>query len=885
MASRVRNSGMTATVREPQGRRHDDERGNRPKPVLPVPPDDVEKYAYLNRSLPYLFAWLVVGFLFLAGSQVIAEIRIPAALVLAPFTALYVIYQLISLPVNFTGRSFSLSAHRRKVVRWNPHRYPDVDIYLPICGEDPEILENTWHGVAKLIRAYPGRAIAYVLDDGADETARRMAAYMGFTYVVRPNRGWYRKAGNLRYAFAHTRGEFFLILDADFVPRADLFAELLPYFDDPDIAIVQSPQYFRTAPEQTWIERAGSAIQEIFYRSIQVSRDRYGAAICVGTCAIYRRAALEPHGGPHLIAYAEDVHTGLDVHKDGKRLVYVPVNLASGTSPDNIHAFVHQQVRWCTGNIFTVILGRLWTVRMSLLARLSHISGFFYYVSSAVAVFSVPLFPVVLLLFAPRSVRLSNLLLFGPSLWTGMVMYPNWHLSDYRLRDVLPLTIIRGWAHVLAIWDYVRGRTLKWQPSGARVNRVRRLWWSLIIWNGGIAVLWLVLTGYRIEQTHSLQFLIIGVTGLVNASVTVRAIYAMSERGQRLRHAPSPAPYNPKRQARSRNTFAIAFSVLLAAAVTVAAVAVSRMPTSGKSDALPPLHISKPVAPGRPPALDQLGHPILGVYDGGATPSYANLAQWNTAVGSPASLVLYYNGWGESFQSAFAATARSHGAELVVDLDPTGRQNLAQIARGAGDAWLRIYAQQVATYGSPVVIAFAHEMNGNWYPWGYGHQSPGTYVAAWRHVVQLFRDEGASNVTWLWTVNDTGAANSPPLRPWWPGRQWVNWVGIDGYYYYPTDTFAKVFGQTIAQIRTFTDSPVLIAETAVGTTSDRETQIKALLAGARADDLLGLIWFDEKQNDGIYHQDWRLEDDLAALAEFRYRLKNYLAKGGGYNSG
>lgn len=870
MAPRSGGIGMTAPVRSPEGSRDERQQGPRPRPVLPVPPDDVEKYEYLNRALPYLAAWLIVGFLFLAASQVITEIRIRPALILAPFTALYAVYQLMSLPINFTGRSFSLSAHRRKVTSWNPRRYPDVDIYLPICGEDLEILENTWRAVAKLIRAYPGRAIAYVLDDGADAAARRMAAYMDFAYIVRPNRGWYRKAGNLRYAFQRTSGEFFLILDADFTPRADLLVELLPYFDDPDIAIVQSPQFFRTTPEQTWVERAGSAIQEVFYRSIQVSRDRYGAAICVGTCAIYRRTALEPHGGPHLIEYAEDVHTGLDVHKDGKRLVYIPVNLASGTSPDNLHAFVHQQVRWCTGNIFTVILSRLWTVKMSLPARLSHVSGFFYYVSSAVSVFSIPVFPVVLLLFSPKSIRLSNLLLFGPSLWTGLVMYPNWHLSDYRLRDVLPLTIIRGWAHVLAIWDYVRGRTLKWQPSGAKVNRVRRLWWSLIIWNGGIALVWLGLTAYRMQQTHSLQFLITAVTGVVNASVTVRAIYALSERGQRPRRSERPATYSPKSRARSRNTFAIACSVLLAAA-TVAAVVVSRIPSgdSGRSAALPALHIVKPVG--------ENGQPIIGMYGDTVPNSWTSVAQWNESVGIPANLILYYNGWGEGFQAQFAATARAHGAELLVDLDPTGNKNLTQIAHGAGDGWLRYYAREVAAYGYPVVISFAHEMNGNWYSWGAGHQPASAYVAAWRHVVQLFRDEGASNVTWMWTVNSTNAAGNNPLRQWWPGQAWVNWVGIDGYYYRSTDTFDSVFGKTAAQIRTFTSAPILISETGVGTTPDRETQIKNLLAGVQANHMLGIVWFNKAQHDGVAHQDWRLQDDPAALAEFKSAVQNYLA--------
>jgi cellulose synthase (UDP-forming) len=868
---------MTASVTNPASRRDQERRSVRRRPVLPAPPDDVQKYAYLNRSLPYLSAWLIAGFLFLIASQVITEVRIGAAVVLAPFTALYAIYQLISLPVNFTGRGFSLSAHRAKVVGWEPDSYPDVDIYLPICGEDPAILQNTWNAVWELIEAYQGQAIAYVLDDGADQTARQMAARMGFEYIVRPNRGWCRKSGNLRHAFGLTNGVFCLILDADFTPRADLFAELLPYFDDPDIAIVQSPQYFRTTPEQTWVERAGSAIQEVFYRSIQVSRDRYGAAICVGTCAIYRRAALEPHGGPHLIEYAEDVHTGLDVHKDGKRLVYVPLNLASGTSPDNIHAFVHQQVRWCTGNIFTVILGRLWTVKMSPLARLSHISGFFYYVASALAVFSVPAFPVVLLLFAPQTIRLSNLLLFGPSLWTGLVMYPNWHLSDYRLRDVLPLTIIRGWAHVLAIWDYIRGRTLKWEPSGAKVNRVRRLWWSLIIWNGSVAAVWLGMTAFRLEQTRSLQFLITAVTGVVNASVTARAICAMSERGLLPRSASRPATYNPKSRARPRNAVAIAFSVLLAGA-TVVAVAASGRPTSGTSQALPPVHISKlskPAVRSVKPVIGQ-GHPVVGMYDSGIPQSWTTVAQWNTAIGTPASVILYYNGWGQAFQANFAATARAHGAELLVDLDPTGHQNLTQIAQGAGDAWLRSYAKQVAQYGYPVVIAFAHEMNGNWYPWGYSHQPASAYVAAWRHVVQLFRDEGASNVTWMWTVNAVNAY-SPSLRQWWPGSAWVNWVGIDGYYYYATDTFASVFGLAVAQIRTFTNAPIMIAETAVGTTSDRDAQIENLTAGVRADHMLGFVWFDEAQSDGIYHQDWRLQDDPDALAEFKVAVRSLVA--------
>ena len=142
-----------------------------------------------------------------------------------------------------------------------------------------------------------------------------------------------------------------MILDADFAPRRDFLAETLPYMDDPAIAIVQTPQFFRSSPAQSWIERAAGPIQEVFYRTVQVARDRFDAAICCGTSAVYRRAALEPQGGPTLIAYAEDVHTGLDVRREGWSMAYLPLPLSTGICPDNLDAFVRQQYRWCSGNV------------------------------------------------------------------------------------------------------------------------------------------------------------------------------------------------------------------------------------------------------------------------------------------------------------------------------------------------------------------------------------------------------------------------------------------------------------------------------------------------------------------------------------------------------
>ena len=74
---------------------------------------------------------------------------------------------------------------------------------------------------------------------------------------------------------------------------------------------------------------------------------------------------------------------------------------------------------------------------------------------------------------------------------------------------------------------------------------------------------------------------------------------------------------------------------------------------------------------------------------------------------------------------------------------------------------------------TPVILSFGAEMNGSWYSWGSGHTRPNVFVAAWRHVVSVFRQAGAHNVRWLWTVNSTNAT-AAPLKRWWPGNSYVN---------------------------------------------------------------------------------------------------------------
>jgi hypothetical protein len=242
--------------------------------------------------------------------------------------------------------------------------------------------------------------------------------------------------------------------------------------------------------------------------------------------------------------------------------------------------------------------------------------------------------------------------------------------------------------------------------------------------------------------------------------------------------------------------------------------------------------------------------------------SYSGIEEFARAAGRQPNVVSYYSGWNEQFQLPFARLAAAHGAIPLVQINPEidpghGVIWLSDIASGRYDAYLTNYADQVATYGKAVIISFGHEFNGSWYPWGWRHQSPQEFAAAWRHIVDVFRRQGADNVTWLWDANVTGSKSPAALSQWWPGPGYVTWAGVDGYYRKTDDTWSSVFGPTIAQVQQITSAPILIAETAIGPLGTEPWQLSDLYASIRqSKSYLGLVWFDENKPGLLY----RLED-------------------------
>ncbi|WP_411700879.1 glycosyltransferase family 2 protein [Conyzicola sp.] len=217
-----------------------------------------------------------------------------------------------------------------------------VDVFITVYGEDLDTIERTLVAAMNLRGAH----LTWVLDDGRSDEVRDLVALHGARYIRRLTSNG-AKAGNVNHALSITKGEYFAIFDADFVPKSDFLYETLPFFIDDDVAFVQTPQAYGNM--NNMISRGAGFMQAVFYRFVQPGRNSFNAAFCVGTNVVFRRTAVMDVGGICTDSKSEDVWTSLLLHERGWRSIYIPVTLAIGNAPETIEDYSKQQMRWATG--------------------------------------------------------------------------------------------------------------------------------------------------------------------------------------------------------------------------------------------------------------------------------------------------------------------------------------------------------------------------------------------------------------------------------------------------------------------------------------------------------------------------------------------------------
>jgi beta-mannanase len=299
----------------------------------------------------------------------------------------------------------------------------------------------------------------------------------------------------------------------------------------------------------------------------------------------------------------------------------------------------------------------------------------------------------------------------------------------------------------------------------------------------------------------------------------------------------------------------------------------------------------------------------------GAAPKdhMSELDDFVTAAGQTPALFQYYNAWANAnvqlpFDAVKATYLRNYVppapmAQIVTPMAPIVTwepwdtsidsveqlpYKLSTISNGDWDQYIVPWAMAVRSWGQPLFLRFAHEMNGNWYPWGTANtpvstgtglppngNTPQDYVDAWRHVHDKFRCLDVTNVTWIWAPN-IWYSGSTHLRDVYPGEDYVDWIGIDGYNFgddppdHTWETVDQVFEETLRRLE-FIGKPLMITETACEEVSD------PLSKAAWIDDFFamlnrgktfirGFVWFNEGPPEKIHN--WPIQSSVEATTAF-----------------
>ena len=329
---------------------------------------------------------------------------------------------------------------------------PTVDILVPTYNEPVFILRRTIIGCQAV--DYPHKRV-YLLDDTRRPEVEKLAAELGCEYIARADNR-YAKAGNLNHAIAltaadtHTKSDLIVVFDADFVPTRNFLLRTVGFFQDEQVALIQTPQSFYNSDpiaRNLGLEDILTPEEEVFYRQIQPIRDGAGGVICSGTSFVVRRSALEATGGFVTDSLSEDYFTGIRLAAQGYRLLYLDEKLSAGLAADNMSAHATQRLRWARGTLqaFFIEANPLTIPGLSPVQRLAHLEGLLHWFTSISRVgYLITPLAFSFLGVIPVRATLDELMYFFLPYYVVQLMFFSWlnhHSRSALLSDIYSLVL------------------------------------------------------------------------------------------------------------------------------------------------------------------------------------------------------------------------------------------------------------------------------------------------------------------------------------------------------------------------------------------------------------------------------------------------------------
>ncbi len=813
------------------------------------------------------------------------------------------------------GMFYSLWPRKyRRYTAVNENKNVEMNMFICVCGEPEEVIRETILAAKKARDYYISttnpnvQPKVIVLNDGKAANKdnwrdiQALAEELDVIHIARSVGGGF-KAGNINNGLREIPAQdafntLDIVLDADFAVKEHFLTEIAKPFNNPSIDFAQSPQRYKN--EKTWVAKASAAHQIFFFDHICDSKGHDNALFLCGTNFAIRRSALDSIGGMDTKFITEDYATSLELHLRGSKGVFIPEVLAEGIAPSSLKQYFSQQQRWAKGS-FDVSFHYL---KQIVFGPLTIRQKFHYLLSASYYLIGVRdlilmLAPLPYLFFGLALVNANTwqylAFVYGPLLLYNSILYATLFRNPIKS---LVLDIASFPIFVSAFLSSVFKKELSFIVTIKKYEKENPF--AVYKLQGIVAILLAcgLLYGYQHAVGNvgallnffwaafdviilSLGFYLI-VRENYDFSVFENIVFAIKNSTSRI----------------MSNTFG--YSLLtrgLTAVVVMGLIGyyVTTIPEFQTSASLKTL--SEQISP---TPQKELLVPASGVYYGYYHPSlnaHSNNFKLTTIPEEKTSLSMYYQDWSSTntFDKVYVQKLSENNLVPIITWEPWESKKFStdpsakniyspqSIIEGDHDEYIRKFAKEAADFKQPVFLRFAHEMNGDWYPWG-SKNDPKTYIAMWRHVHNIFEEEGATNVVWVWAPNNTDSHGSTSsMLSYYPGDEYVDWVGFSGFNWGSSNAKTKwlTLDQTIGKAYGELDKlnkPIMLAETS--TTSkggDKEQWFKdALVTLPSYPKIKAVIFF----NQNFKNADFALNSDVdfEKIVKEQIIINDYLLK-------
>jgi len=715
-----------------------------------------------------------------------------------------------------------------------PKVYKDLTVdvlttYYP--GEPYKMTTQTLLAIKEI--SYPHTT--YLCDEADDEFLKSFCKEHDIIHVTRKNR-INAKAGNINNALKQATGEICLIIDPDHVPKSNLLDEVIPYFSDDKIGFVQTVQGYYNITES--YVAMGAAEQTFhFYGPIMMCMNAYGTVNAIGANCVFRREALDSIGG-HAPGLSEDMHTAMQLHAKGWKSIYVPKVLTKGLVPASLTSYYKQQLKWSRGTMELLVitfpkLFKKFTWRQKLhygILPLWYLSGLFLLLG-----FLIPILSLINASLPWKGNIINFGLIYLPvfiCIVSIRIYVQKWVLnkSERGVHIMGGLLLISTWwVFIIGFIYTVFRKKVPYLPTPKEDNELTNF--KILIPNIFVAIISLtaIIYGLSIDLTPFTIFM--SGFAFINAFFMLYTIVFAYQKAKAVKLNLEDHKITYSKLIRDFS-FKIFNKISLPLVIIVTFLSMAflyygeYLKWSGVMS-----------SPENKTPINYVG--VFAPKDDNGLTNLNDLEKNSHINNSKFDLISLYLTWNKDIEKSYPQnlidSIYQKEALPVITWEPwlNSFQNdlidedmhvYDYINTGYFDDYLKKFANKLKSQGKPVFLRFAHEFDNPFYPWYViGSEGETKFKQAWVHVYEVFKNQNADNVIWIW--NPWQPDN---IKSFYPGKEYVDWVGVNILNYgllnekKKNRSFESLYEPFHEVLKDLPATPVIISE--LGSLSNNSTE-------------------------------------------------------------